>query len=69
MIFRKRIILMMSFKRIPHAMVGDQYGNELFILLVHDAIRNFDKRSFSFVDTLTQDFIRNHWFSTSNRNL
>jgi hypothetical protein len=53
-----------SFKRIPHAMVGDQYGNELFILLVHDAIRNFDKRSFSFVDTLTQDFIRNHRFST-----
>jgi hypothetical protein len=53
----------MSFKRIPHAMVGDQYGNELFILLVHDAIRNFDKRSFSFIETLTQDFIRNHRFS------
>jgi hypothetical protein len=53
-----------SFKRIPHAKVGDQYGNEFFILLVHDAIRNFDKRSFSFVDTLTQDFIRNHRFST-----
>jgi hypothetical protein len=53
-----------SFKRIPHAIVGDQYGNELFILLVHDAIRNFDKRSFSFVDTLTQSFIRNHRFTT-----
>ena len=53
-----------SFKRIPHATVGDQYGNELFILLVHDAIRNFDKRSFSFVDTLTRSFIRNHRFST-----
>ena len=26
-------------------------------------IRNFDKRSFSFVDTLTQNFIKNHWFS------
>jgi hypothetical protein len=52
------------FKRIPHAIVGDQYGNELFILLVHDAIRNFNKRSFSFVHTLTQDFLRNHWFST-----
>ena len=51
------------FKKIPYAMVGDQYGNELFILLVHDAIRNYDKRSFSFVDTLSQDFIRNHWFS------
>lgn len=52
-----------SFKKIPHATVGDQFGNELFILLVHDAIRNFDKRSFSFIDTLTKDFIRNHRFS------
>jgi hypothetical protein len=52
-----------SFKKIPHAIVGDQNGNELFILLVHDAIRNFDKRSFSFIDILMQDFIRNHWFS------
>ncbi len=52
-----------SFKRIPHAIVGDQYGNELFILLVHDAIRNYDKRSFSFVDIFAQDFIKNHWFS------
>ena len=34
------------FKRIPHATVGDQHGNEFFVLLVHDAIRNFDKRSF-----------------------
>jgi hypothetical protein len=53
-----------SFKRIPHAMVDDQNGNELFILLVHDAIRNFDERSFSFVDTLSKNFIRNHRFST-----
>jgi hypothetical protein len=53
----------MWFKRIPHAIVGDQYGNEFFILLVHDAIRNFEKRSFSFVNILTQDFVINHWFS------
>ena len=52
-----------SYKSIPHAMVGDQYGNELFILLVHDAIRNFDKRSFSFVDTLSKNFLDNHRFS------
>jgi hypothetical protein len=51
------------FKRIPYAIVGDQNGNELLILLVHDAIRNFDRRSFSFVDTLSHDFLRNHWFS------
>jgi len=51
------------FKRIPHAIVGDQHGNEFFVLLVHDAIRNFDKRTFSYVDTLSQNFIKNHWFS------
>ncbi len=54
----------MWFKRIPHAVVGDQYGNELFILLVHDAIRNFNKRSFSFIDILAQNFLTNHRFST-----
>jgi hypothetical protein len=52
------------YKKIPHAIVGDQYGNELFILLVHDAIRNFDKRSFSFVDTFSRNFIKNHMFSS-----
>ena len=32
--------------------------------MAHDAIRNSDKSSFSFVDTLTKNFIRNHRFST-----
>jgi hypothetical protein len=54
----------MWFKRIPHAIVGDQYGNEFFILLAHNAIRNFNKKSFSYVDIFAQDFIKNHWFST-----
>jgi hypothetical protein len=53
----------MWFKSIPHAIVGDQYGNEFFILLAHDSFRNFNKRTFSYVDTLTQNFIKNHWFS------
>jgi hypothetical protein len=53
-----------SFKRIPHAIVGDQYGNEFFILLAHNAIRNFNKKTFSYVDIFAQDFIKNHWFST-----
>lgn len=51
------------YKKIPYAFVGDQYGNELFILLVHDAFRNYKKRSFSFVYTLSEDFIMNHWFA------
>jgi hypothetical protein len=52
------------FKRIPYAIVGDQNGNEFFILLAHNAIRNFNKKSFSYVDIFAQDFIKNHWFST-----
>lgn len=52
-----------SYKKIPHAIVGDQYGNEFFILLAHDSFRSYNKRTFSFVDTLTRNFIKNHWFS------
>ncbi len=52
------------FKKIPHAIVGDQYGNEFFILLAHDTFRNYNKRSFSYVHTLMMDFLKNHWFST-----
>jgi len=43
--------------------LGDQYGNELFVLMVHDAIRNFKTRSFSFIDIFSQNFLRNHNFS------
>jgi hypothetical protein len=50
-------------KFIPNATIGDQYGNELFVLMTHDAIRNFKSRSFSFIDVFSEDFIRNHNFS------
>jgi hypothetical protein len=50
-------------KIIPNASLGDQYGNELFILMVHDAIRNFKTRSFSFIETFSNDFLFNHYFS------
>jgi hypothetical protein len=53
-----------SFKTIPHAIVGDQYGNEFYILLAHDSFRKYNQRTFDFVDTLTRNFIKNHWFST-----
>jgi hypothetical protein len=52
------------YKSIPHAIVGDQHGNEFFVLLAHNAIRNFNKKSFSYVDIFAQDFLKNHWFST-----
>ncbi len=50
-------------KFIPMASLGDQNGNELFILMVHDAIRNWDQLSFSFVNCFSEDFILNHSFS------
>jgi hypothetical protein len=53
-----------SFKQMPMAYVGDQYGNELFILLAHDAIRNFDQKTFFFIDNLSEKFLKNHMFST-----
>jgi hypothetical protein len=49
-------------KYIPSASLGDQFGNELFVLMVHDAIRNFQTRSFSFIDIMSQDFMTNHYF-------
>lgn len=52
-----------SVKKIPDATLGDQYGNELFVLMVHDAIRNFKARSFSFIETFSQDFAINHNFA------
>ena len=38
-------------------------GNELNILNLTNAIRNYDKMSFSFVNTLNKNFIDNHFFS------
>ena len=53
-----------SFKQMPKAFVGDQNGNEFFVLLTHDAIRNFDKKTFFFIDTLSKRLLRNHTFSS-----
>jgi hypothetical protein len=49
-------------KVIPHSYLFDETGNELVILLVHDAIRNYNIRSFSFVNNFSEDFIPNHIF-------
>ena len=38
-------------------------GMSCFVLMTHDAIRNFKSRSFSFIEVLSEDFIRNHNFS------
>jgi hypothetical protein len=49
-------------KFIKYAKLPDQGGNELFILMVHDPIRNFQTGSFSFVNNFSKDFIANHVF-------
>jgi hypothetical protein len=50
-------------KVISDTKLNDQNGNELFVLLVHDAIRNFDTTSFSFVETFSDNFLSNHNFA------
>ena len=50
-------------KSIPEAIIGDQNGNELFVLMTHDPIRNYNSRSFSFIEIFSQNFIHNHNFA------
>jgi hypothetical protein len=52
------------YKIIPKAKLGDQFGNEFFVLMVHDPIRNFNTRSFSFIDVFSDNFLFNHIFSS-----
>jgi hypothetical protein len=49
-------------KFIPTATVSSFGGNELSILRVHDALRNNQETSFSFVNVFKNDFVRNHKF-------
>ncbi len=49
-------------KFIPYARLPNQGGNELFILLAHNPIRNYKTGSFSFIHKLSKDFLRNHSF-------
>lgn len=40
--------------------INNQNGNEYTILRLHDAIRNYNKASYSFIDTLNLNFVENH---------
>lgn len=51
-------------KYIPSATFGATYAaNELVLLFIHDAIRNHNIDSYSYVNTMTKDFIKEHNFS------
>ena len=52
-------------KFIPQARVGTFGGNELAILRVHDALRNYENYAYSFVGTFSRDFIKNHTLQIS----
>lgn len=49
-------------KFVPNARLTPFGGNELSILLMHDAIRNHAVHAYSFVDTFALHFARNHKF-------
>jgi len=49
-------------KYIPNAVLFSFGGNELSVLRVHDAVRNYDRTSYSFVNVFKKDFISNHYF-------
>jgi len=50
-------------KLIPETVSYYEYGNELLTLSANDPVRNFNIRSFPFVEILSQNFIDNHNFS------
>jgi hypothetical protein len=50
-------------KFIPGARLYHYGGNELVILRVHDALRNYKIESYSFVGMLENNFVKNHKFN------
>ncbi|WP_435624719.1 carboxypeptidase-like regulatory domain-containing protein [Flagellimonas sp.] len=47
-------------KIITNAKLFSFGGNEFYILRIHDAIRNYSAKTFSYVDVLEKDIIKNH---------
>ena len=50
-------------KFIPNGVLSNHGGNEFFILMTHDPIRNFKATTFSFIHVFSKDFLANHSFS------
>jgi len=49
-------------KFIPDAHIHPYGGNELTMLMIHDAIRNYEYSTYSFMYIMKEDFLRNHRF-------
>lgn len=56
-----------EYKYIKDATISSIGGNELSILTVHNAIRNYEYHSFSFVHTFKEDFLNNHEFRIAQK--
>ncbi len=49
-------------KVIPGARMENSGGNEFITLLIHDAIRNYQTKTFSFINDMAVDFLQSHHF-------
>jgi len=49
-------------KFIPTAHIDPSGGNELTMLMIHDAIRNYEQPAYSFMNIMKKDFLINHNF-------
>ena len=50
-------------KIVPNAKMKNDGGNELIMLSMHDALRNYKEESFSFINDINSDFVKKHKFA------
>ncbi|MBN2820568.1 MAG: carboxypeptidase-like regulatory domain-containing protein [Bacteroidales bacterium] len=50
-------------KFLPYARIDPSGGNELTMLMIHDAIRNYEQPAYSFMYKMKDDFLINHKFT------
>lgn len=53
-------------KTVKRGYLPSYHGNELVILRVHDAIRNYNIGSYSFIENMKRDLLDNHEFEMGN---
>jgi hypothetical protein len=56
-----------KYKYIKDATISSIGGNELSILTIHDAIRNYEYYTFSFIHTMKDNFLKNHEFRIAQK--
>ncbi len=56
-----------KYKYIKSATISSIGGNELSILMMHNAIRNYEHHTFSFIHTMKENFLDNHEFRIARK--